>query len=441
MSRVVMTVETLAGLRAEMLAQRDESCAVLFGRAVTQDGKLVRLVVREVEWPQPKDYSDRTEITAQLRPEFVAQVTQRARRTGESLVFVHSHPFGLNKFSPIDDDGEKKLAEFLAGRTPERIHCAMLVTPDAVLARRLGGDEELTVVGVGATLDWGTRNVGVTEDPHFDRQERVFGAAGQTRLRKLRIGIVGLGGTGAIVLEQLAHLGVSDFLLIDPDVVEPTNLNRLVGASPADVGKRKVDVAAAQANRINPLARVHAMAGSVLLASVAEQLADVDFVFGCTDSHGSRAVLNQLAYQYLVPLIDMGVIIVTAAGRVSHIAGRTQMLAPGLSCLLCGNLLNPEAVRVDLLTEFERNADPYVVGAHEPAPAVISLNSTMASMAVTMFLSAVVGVPSSARLLNYNAMTGACRPGAADRHPTCIVCSPRGALARGPEWNLPARQS
>ena len=441
MSRVVLTAELLAQLRTELLAHCDETCAVLFGRAVLRDGRLIRLVVRDVQWPKPEDYLIRTGIAAQLRPEFVAGVAQRARRSGESLVFVHSHPFDFNKFSPIDDTGEAALAEFFAGRTPGTIHAAMLITPDATLARRLGTTEALAVVGIGAHLAWGSQGTTLPGQPFFERQERVFGTLGQQRLRNLRVGIVGLGGTGTVILEQLAHLGIGNFLLIDPDVVETTNLNRLVGASPTDVGKRKVDVAAAHARRISPEVSVEANAGSILLASVAEQLVDTDFVFGCTDSHGSRAVLNQLAYQYLVPLIDMGVVIVTAAGSVSHIAGRTQMLAPGLSCLLCGNLLNPEAVRVDLLTEFERNADPYVVGTHEPAPAVISLNSTVASMAVTMFLSAVTGIPSSARLLNYNAMTGSCRPAAVERHPTCIVCSSRGALARGPEWNLPARQS
>jgi molybdopterin/thiamine biosynthesis adenylyltransferase len=165
---------------------------------------------------------------------------------------------------------------------------------------------------------------------------------------------------------------------------------------------------------------------------VAETLGDTDLVFCCTDSHGSRAVLNQLAYQFLVPVIDMGVVIVTSGGQVSHIAGRIQMLSPGLSCLQCANLLNPEAVRVDLMTDFERKADPYIIGMQEPAPAV---------MAVTMFLSAVAGVPSMARHLNYNGMTGACRSAAVDKHPTCVVCSPKGALARGSGWDLPARQS
>ena len=441
MSRIVLTAELLTQLRTELLAHPEETCAVLFARSILQAGRLVRLVVREAQWARTDDYLQRTGIAAQLRPEFVAGVAQRARRTGESLVFVHSHPFDFNEFSAVDDAGEQQLAEFLAERTPGQMHAAMLVTPDVTLARRLGTGEGLSVTGVGENLISGGATTPPGEKSIFDRQERVFGVAGQQRLQGIRVGIVGLGGTGAIVLEQLAHLGVGDFLLIDPDVVEATNLNRLVGAGPTTVGRPKVEVAGEHARRINPAVRVQAKVGSVLLASTAEQLADVDFVFGCTDSHGSRAVLNQLAYQYLVPLIDMGVIIVTAAGKVTHIAGRTQMLAPGLSCLVCGNLLNPEAVRVDLLTEFERNADPYVAGAHEPAPAVISLNSTMASMAVTMFLSAVVGVPSAARLLNYNAMTGACRPAANERHPSCIICSSQGALARGSEWALPARQS
>ena len=127
---------------------------------------------------------------------------------------------------------------------------------------------------------------------------------------------------------------------------------------------------------------------------MAEEIADTDFVFCCTDSHGSRAVLNQTAYQYLVPAIDMGVAIITQKGQITDIAGRSQMLAPGLGCLMCGDLLNPEAIRVDLLTDFERAADPYIVGAHEPAPAVISVNATISSISVTMFLAAVTGIPS-----------------------------------------------
>jgi len=441
MSRLVLTAELLTQLRSELLASPCETCAILYGRAVLKKGRLVRIVVREFQRVGEKDYQTRSDISAQLSPEIVATAAQKARKSGDTIVFAHSHPFPLNEFSAIDDAGETILSNFLKARTPEIIHAALLVTPEKTIARVLGGGESIEVVGVGPQLLWGSEAEGGEGNLAFDRQVRVFGEEGQKRLRALRIGIVGLGGTGSIVLEQLAHLGVGRFLLIDPDVIERTNLNRLVGATEKDISKPKVETAAAFAKRINPKAQVEVICGSVLLASVAEQLADVDFLFCCTDSHGSRAVLNQFAYQYLVPAIDMGVAIVTANRNITDVVGRAQMLAPGLGCLMCGELLNPEAVRVDLLTDFERAADPYIVGIHEPAPAVISLNATIAAMSVTMFLSAAVGIPSHPRLINYNGITGMSRSAEIHRHPTCIVCSLRGALARANEHALPARLS
>ena len=274
----------------------------------------------------------------------------------------------------------------------------------------------------------------------YDRQVRAFGVAGQQVLRSIRVGIVGLGGTGSFVLQALMHLGVQDFILIDPDTVEETNLNRLVGSTPSNVGIPKVSVARAWAEQINPHVRIEVRQDSVLKAAVARSLADTDFVFCCTDSHGSRAILNQLAYQYLLPVIDMGVVIAAREKRVTHIAARTQLLAPGLACMVCGSLLDSENIRRDLLTDFERQADPYILGQPEPAPAVISLNGTVASLATTMFLNAVTGIPGSARFLNYNGITGVCRPVVCTPHPSCIVCSLSGALARADEWPLPARE-
>jgi molybdopterin/thiamine biosynthesis adenylyltransferase/proteasome lid subunit RPN8/RPN11 len=441
MSRLVLTSDLFVQLRRELLESADETCAILFGRAMTKHNRLARIVVREVQRVAVNAYQKRSQVSAQLRPEIVALAAQRSRKTGESLIFVHSHPFGLNEFSSIDDAGEKVLSEFFGRRTPGTIHATLLITPGVTIGRVLGSGQVLEVAGIGSEIVWGTEASACDSNMTFDRQVRAFGAIGQGRLKEMRVGIVGLGGTGSVVLEQLVHLGVRRFLLIDPDVVDPTNLNRLIGASELDVSKPKIEVASAHAKRINPDVEIEVNPGSVLLANVAEELVDTDFVFCCTDSQGSRAVLNQLAYQYLVPVIDIGVAVVANNGKVSHIAGRTQMLSPGLGCLVCGELLNPEAVRVDLLTEYERSADPYIIGAQEPAPAVISINSTTASLAVTMFLSAAIGIPSRARLINYNGITGITRAAEIKPHPSCVVCSVPGALARANEWPLPARLS
>lgn len=439
MSRLVLTAALLREVRERLLTGPEEGCAVLFGRAIERDGSLARLVVREVLYPEVSDYSKRTRIAAELKPEFVAQISQRIRRSGQSAVFVHSHPFEFDQFSATDDAGEQALAAFFQERTPGRKHAAMLVTPNVTLGRKLGAGAELAVCGVGDTLAFSGIIAPSESSDRFDRQVRMFGAAGQAILRKLRVGIVGLGGTGSVVAEQLTHLGVRDFCLMDPDTVESSNLNRLVGARPSDVGRFKVEVAKQHIRSIAPDAQVEPLQESVLKASGASHLLATDFVFACTDSQGSRSVLNQLAYQYLVPTIDVGVSIVVNRNQITHVTGRASMLAPGLGCFVCGNLLDPEAVRVDLLNDFERKNDPYVVGAREPAPAVISLNSTVSSMAVTMFLQAALGLPGACRFINYNGITGGARPAAISQHPTCVVCSNFGGLARASEWPAPGR--
>jgi len=168
-------------------------------------------------------------------------------------------------------------------------------------------------------------------------------------------------------------------------------------------------------------------------------LLNVDFIMCCTDTQGSRAVINQIAYQYLIPAIDIGVRIDALAGEVKSVSGRVQMLAPGLACLVCQSLLDPEVVRHDLLSEEERQRDPYIVGAQEPQPSVISLNGTVSSLAVTMFLAATLGVPLEARHQIYIADRGVVRAVASSPLPDCVVCSLRGSLARGDLWNLPWR--
>src|SRR6185312_13140472 len=159
----------------------------------------------------------------------------------------------------------------------------------------------------------------------------------------------------------------------------------------------------------------------------------------CTDSHASRAVVGQVAYQHLVPTIDMGVSITVGSAGVEHVNGRVQMLAPGLTCLSCTRALDGEQIRREMMTPDQRAADPYVQGVHEPQPAVISLNSTMASLAVTMFLGAVTPVPAQARFQLYDGVRGTVRPTSARRAPNCIVCSPKGALAKAGSWPLPTR--
>jgi len=89
-------------------------------------------------------------------------------------------------------------------------------------------------------------------DARFDRQLLMFGAAGQQKLEAETAGIVGLGGTGSHIAPLLAYLGVRRFGLIDDDRLDETNLNRVMGAAPYDVGRLKTEVAQAHVRKILP---------------------------------------------------------------------------------------------------------------------------------------------------------------------------------------------
>jgi hypothetical protein len=88
-------------------------------------------------------------------------------------------------------------------------------------------------------------------------------------------------------------------------------------------------------------------------------------------------------------------------------------------------------VRRDMMNDDERRLDPYIQGAIEPAPAVISINGTVTSLAITMFMAISVGVPSNGRYILYNAKGPSLRSVTASPNPTCYICSRSGVLGRG----------
>ena len=419
-----------------------ESAAILICQPLTTVAGEKCLLVREMRIAEDQDYVERKPLSVTLATEFCLAAEQRAVREGLSLVYCHTHPhLGVPTFSDIDDAAENTLRNYLASRRANAPHGALLLSKDSVIGRELGGEEPLQVVEVGADYKLlSGSEVDAANDEH-DRQVRAFGPAGQAKIASLRIAVIGLGGTGSLIVQQLAHLGVSRFILIDPDKVETTNLNRLVGALPEDAGATaKVEVGARVIRALRPKADVEALAADVTDRGTIRKISEADFVFNCTDTHASRHLVNQLAYQYLIPVIDMGVSISVGPSGNAQFAGHSKMLAPGLPCLWCARHLNAELVRQELMTEVQRAADPYVLGAEGVVqPSVISLNGTVASLSVTMFLASVAGVPSKSRYLYYDGNRGRVSTLGANAEAGCPFCGGDAPIGWGDAYPLPAR--
>jgi molybdopterin-synthase adenylyltransferase len=444
MNRLLFYGGALEMLRARLLASDLESAAFVLARPVQVSDGAWRLLAIEVLHIRDADYRRRSLTGVELPPEVIAPIIKRARHKKLSVILVHTHP-GEGRVGPSAEDlaGEARLLPTLFQRVPEVPHGRLIIgntDTNAAVIGATGSETPLEVLEVGSDLVRAPSLVSsLPLDSVFARQVQAFGEDGQRTLGRFRVAIIGLGGTGSLVAQQLAHLGITKFLLIDRDVVEATNLNRVVGASAPDVGAPKVAVAQRMIRAIQPKAEVEIARDDVTRQSVARRVLNSDFFFSCTDSHGSRAVLTQLAYQFLVPGIDLGVRIEVSQKRISHVVGRVQMLAPGLACLVCGDVLDPDAVRRDLLSEEQQRTDPYIVGAGVAQPSVISLNSVMSGLAVTMFIGFVTGAPFRSRHLIVRFDTGLVKTIENRVVPECSVCSEMGFLARGDGWPMPGR--
>ncbi len=211
-------------------------------------------------------------------------------------------------------------------------------------------------------------------EPRLDRQS-FLGEKSDSILRNSRAAIVGLGGGGSHIAQQLAHLGVGEFTLVDPDMVEDTNLNRLVGATQRDVneGTAKSSVAARMVLGVNPRAKVRRETTQWQTCAVA--LRSCDVIFGCVDSIGERAQLEAAARRYLVPYIDIGMD-VHKVNDESYIGGQVALSVPGGPCLRCMGIVNEGALKLE--------AERY--GAAGGRPQVIWPNGVLASLAVGFFV-------------------------------------------------------
>ena len=241
----------------------------------------------------------------------------------------------------------------------------------------------------------------------FDRQIRAFGTDGQRLLAQLRVGVVGAGGTGSAVCEQLIRLGVGELLVIDPDVIndDGSNVTRVYGSTMNDIGMSKVSIVARAAKQIGLGTKVSPIQGSINDEVTARLLTDCDVVFGCTDDNRGRMTLSRLAVWYLIPVIDMGVKLTSSDGTLTGIEGRVTIIGPETGCLQCRGRINPRALQAEVLQPAERAdrvAEGYAIGLAERDPAVVAFTTGVASHAVSEFLARTFSLddePSSTELL------------------------------------------
>ena len=416
-----------------------------------------RLLVRELHLLGDDGFPPGEHGYRQFSPLATAQHAGSAGDQRLAYITFHSHP-GAGAFTSLSHDdlaGHRRVFPHLLDLT-RGAPVAGIATGTASMAGEVWHPDqepaplaEMRVVGRHLlTLSHDRRMRGDTE-PRFDRQARLFGDHGQRILRSLHVAVIGAGGGGSILVEQLAHLGVGEISIVDYDHIEEHNLSRIVGATRQDAYRQrlKADVAARHAARIDPRIVTHAIDGDLAESWVAERLTSCDFLFLATDTTTSRLVFNAMVHRYLMPGIQIGAKVeLDSDQRVSDVYVAVRPVYPDTGCLYCQGLIDPVRLQQEARTDEEARAQNYIGGSVEVIdPSVISLNGIAASHAVNMMLFSATGLLSTdpGQQLFF-LRDGTSLNVAARSVPDCPFCSRQPTstyAAGGPISGLPVRAS
>lgn len=422
-----------ASLCQQLLAQKDvESAGVLLGEPVaTQSGTVV--VVREATVIPDDAYRTRRSDQISIDPVAMNRLTRPARDRGWSVFTIHTHPGASEPwFSAADDAGDSRLMPSLHDQIPGTPHGSIVLVDSGRVAARVfdsnATSRPVDLWVVGRTLASATVT-DQADEPWFARQTLALGPCGQASLRRLRVGVIGLGGIGSVVSLQLAHLGVGELVLIDGDLVEASNLSRIGGATKDDVGRSyKVDVAARYARTIGLVRQVECHR-AFLGPEHDPLLAACDVVVSCVDRQTPRAILNRMAYRSLVPVIDLGTVFrVDGKGTIIADAGRVVVVGPGRPCLACWGHLDPHALRIEALSDADRESEiraGYIEGAAEPQPSVMAFNTFVAGAGVAELVrlaTAFAGAESPPIRLAFSFTEGTVRRNTIAENSRCSIC-------------------
>ena len=391
----------------------NEAFALILGKRTTAGGHSV-VRVKEVIYPGPADYEGQSIASLRLRRGFVYDQLVRMQQSGDvdTVVDVHTHPFCSDgvAFSSVDDRDEENFHRWLT-ETLEDVHYASIVLSQSDYAARTW--ETGTFRSVHSTAQIKTQTVAETrpcsDDDLCESESREIAdiqagflarsalALGLDTLRQVMTGqtiaIIGVGGLGSVIAENLIHTGFQSIHLIDPDRVEITNLNRIVGAYFSDVEENrfKVDVVKQHLQRINPNARVEGNTIGIEDGAALPVLLQCDWMIVATDNHASRYHAQRIALDLALPLISAGVNITVEDQQVADMSGEVIIARSGDHlCLNCLGRINPTYVAAEehkgafIGDELIRRG--YVTGEEVKEPAVKTLNAIVGAMAVEVLL-------------------------------------------------------
>ena len=402
----------LSELRSALLGKEQrESFAVLLAKRQVA-GETEIFTVSDLRFPAQQDYEERRRAYLRVRKKFIHSSLAEAmqRLDIDTLIDVHTHPFAQENvsFSRTDDNDEQGFATWLTNHFDDLHFLSIVLSQTRYQARvwRRNGikfQEHKAIIKPQTVQEYipasheGFALEAEEEERLLLNMDGIFNrgalALGLGTMRAIMmnqtVALVGVGGIGSVMAEHLVQMGFRSLILIDPDRLDTSNLNRFVGASFSQAQAKcfKVEAVESHLKGINPEVSIITSTGSVENEIVHELLANSDWILLSTDNHSSRWETQRLALRYFIPLISVGVNISVKDGRIDDMSGEIITARSGdrwcLNCLgrislakLAAESHPEETVRRETVQKG------YVTGMAVKEPAVKTLNTIVASIAV-----------------------------------------------------------
>jgi hypothetical protein len=367
------------GLFRITAADREKLQTLLFKRYPHREwGTFFRFGYRLTEWgihvsfvdavePRPGDLKEESGIV-----EFSAGYILRAQlalaETKLGMGVVHSHPEDCGTgASSLDNDMDGYFSDEFSTYGAGRPYVSLRVAKSADGLFSFSGeawinDEQLQItewLTVGKELEREvSETTGSKKNTLFDEgTARLTELVGErtARLPKSFVGVIGCSGTGSPAVHILVRAGVRRFVLVDPEAFVSSNLERMHGSVWRDLKTKppKVEILRRLILSINPEAEVKIIRGNVLDENVLDQLLQCDLVLGCTDSQHSRAALGDYASHYLLPCLDVAVLMRAKNGKLTEQVGEIARYTPDETCPWCLGRISQKALAYELMTDTE----------------------------------------------------------------------------------------
>jgi len=392
-----MTLETHTRLRDHLFPGDGKEAASLLV-CTRVPGPRVRLLAKELITVPHAACGERTPHSLNWPGRYIEEAIDKAQDERLAIILLHSHPTGYADFSDTDDASDAAVVPCIFEAHGNMHGSAVMLPSGAIFGRMYDSGGRITPIDLvtvaGHNLEFWWRD----DIANASQRPMAFTSAMTRELGRLTACVVGISGTGSIIAESVCRLGFARVIGIDHDHVEDKNLNRILNTAKRDAQQKraKVEAFAERANQYRDEPYFDGIEENLLTREAVIAAAQADVVFCCVDTHRGRMVADRLAAAFLLPLLDVGVLIPTRKHgqlcAVAEVMGRIDYVRPGGSSLADRKVYTPATLQAEALAESDPNAHQeqvragYIDGVAEQAPSVIALNMRASSACVMEFI-------------------------------------------------------